>query len=489
MKNHANKAYAALLAALLMLGGLTACGDGTSSDIAENPAGSESIAEDTSSEDADESEESDAEDADSKTDEKDSSSKKDKDSGSSKDSKDAKDSKSKESETSKDSSGSAKTSEKDDADNTSSKNENHAGGDSAKTTTAKPADNKKTTTTTTAAAVVDDDDDNDPEDTEKPTKYIYLNDTTAQYSGDGIAVNGGQITIAKGGTYEISGTLSNGQILVNTDKKKVKLHLNGASITNHAGSAICCLNAKKLTINSLAGSVNYLEDGGVHDEDKGTVFSEDTVQIKGDGELNIKANYAHGVQSDDDIVINGGTLNIEAAKSCLHSNDGIEINGGVNYCLGGTNGIKTDGYINVTGGSSVFIGGVREEKGAIYCDGSLSVTGGSFWAIGNTCTMPDAAATTANVIGLMFANSQPAGTIVNVTSGGNGIFTMTSPNNYKYVIYSGPELLLNAEYNVNYGGSTDGSGDHYVYFGGSYTDGTDGGNFTAGNSVTIHTIQ
>lgn len=499
MKNHAKNTYAALLAAMVLLGGLTACGDSSSVDTAESTAESESIAEDTSSDDADESVESDAEDADSKTNEKDSSSAKDKDAKDSKaskdskdakdskDSKDAKDSKSKDSDSSKADSSSSKSADENGKknDSASSKTESHSGGDSAKTTTAKPADNKKTTTTTT----VNDEDDDDPEDVEKPTKYIYLNDTTAQYSGDGIVVNGSTITIGKGGTYEITGTLSNGQIVINTDKKKVKLHLNGASITNHAGSAIFCQNAKKLTINSLAGSVNYLEDGGVHDEDKGTVFSEDTIQIKGEGELNIKANYAHGIQSDDDIVVNGGTLNIEAAKSCLHSNDGIEINGGVNYCFGGTNGIKTDGYINITGGSSVFIGGVREEKGAIYCDGSLSVTGGSFWAIGNTCTMPDAAATTANVIGLMFANSQPAGTLVNVTSGGNGIFTMSSPNNFRYVIYSGPELLLNAEYNVNYGGSTDGSGDHYVYFGGSYTDGTDGGNFTAGNPVTIYKIQ
>ena len=91
----------------------------------------------------------------------------------------------------------------------------------------------------------------------------------------------------------------------------------------------------------------------------------------------------------DPLYINGGTLNIEAAKSCLHSNDGIEINAGVNYCLGGTNGIKTDGYINITGGSSVFIGGVREEKGAIYCDGSLSVTGGSFCVETAVHALPD----------------------------------------------------------------------------------------------------
>ena len=330
-------------------------------------------------------------------------------------------------------------------------------------------------------------DDLDTEDAEKPTKYIYLQDTTAQYSGDGITVSGGTVTISKGGTYEISGTLSNGQIYIMTDKKKVKLHLNGADITNHAGAAINCQNAKKVTITTLAGTVNYLEDGGTHDADKGTVFSEDTVVLNGEGELNIKANYAHGIQSDDDIIVNGGTVNITSAKSALHSNDGIEINGGVLLCDGGTNGIKTDGYITVTGGSSIFLGGTREEKGAVYCDGAFTVTGGNFWAIGNTCTTPDASLTTANVIGMMFNNSQSAGTIVNVTSGANNIFTMTSPRNFKYVVYAGPNLLTGAEYNVSYGGTADGE-QNYVYSG-AYSGGTDGGSFTAGNTVTFYTVS
>ncbi len=482
MNDRAKNVYAALLAALMMLGGLTACGDSASDDISEKPAKTDRIAEELSSA-VDESTESESKDSDSKTDDKASGSKKDSDSKKSDDKND--------SSSSVDSGNAASDSSSESSDHDSSQTDApHTEADNNHTTAAtQPANDHKTTTTTAAPAVTDDADDSDPEDAEKPTKYIYLQDTTAQYSGDGIAVQGSQIVIGKGGTYEISGTLTDGQILVVTDKKKVKLHLNGVSITNTTGSAICCQNAKKLTINSLPGTVNYLEDGGVHDADKGTIFSEDTVQIKGEGELNIQANYAHGIQSDDDIIINSGTLNIASTKSCLHSNDGIEINGGNNYCLGGTNGIKTDGYINITGGSSVFIGGVREEKGAIYCDGPLSVTGGNFWAVGNTCTMPDAALTTANVIGVMFANAQPAGTLVNVSSDGNGIFTMSSPNRFKYVVYTGPELLLNAEYNVNYGGSTDGIGDHYVYFGGSYTDGTDGGSFIADNPISVYTIS
>jgi len=320
-------------------------------------------------------------------------------------------------------------------------------------------------------------------------KYIYLDDSGIKYDGDGIAVSGNKVTISKGGHYEISGTLTNGQIYILTDKKKVKLFLNNCSITNKAGSAIFCQRAKKVTLYSMPGTTSSISDGGTHDEDKGAVFSEDTVVLKGEGTINITGVYAHGIQSDDDIKVNGGTVNISSTKSCLHSNDGIEINAGTLFCNGGTNGIKTDGYINVTGGSSIFIGGVREEKGAIYCDGSFTVTGGTFWAIGNTITSPDASTTTANIIGLTFANSQAANKVVSVKSGNSTVFTMTSPNAYKYAVYCSPNLLSNATYSVTYGGTVSGgTTKNYVTTGGTVT-GTDGGTFTANSKVCFQNIS
>jgi len=321
-----------------------------------------------------------------------------------------------------------------------------------------------------AGASEGNDSDLDQVDEEKPTKYIYLNGTTAKFQGEGISISGNKIFITKGGDYEISGTLENGQIYIETEKKKVRLHLNNCTIKNKAGSAIFCQQAKKVTIYSMPGTVNYISDGGTHDDDNGAIFSEDTVVFKGEGEINITGVYAHGVQSDDDILVKGGKLNITATKSCLHSNDSIEIYDGTLYCDGGTNGIKTDGYVLIAGGNSTFIGGVREEKGSIYCDGAFTVTGGSFIAIGNSCATPDAATTTANLIGVVFSSSQPANTAVKVTSGANQIFSITSKNNFRSVYYAGANLLKNATYQVNYGGK-------------------DGGSFTAGNTVTVYTVS
>lgn len=362
---------------------------------------------------------------------------------------------------------------------------------SSKTTTAKKTNNPPTKTEPKQTEKPQED---DPEDEDEPkvkeTKYIQLNGTTAQYQGTGIYVENGKITISKGGTYQISGTLSNGQIYIMTDDKKVRLQLAGCEITNNAGSAINCQQAKKLTIETLAGTVNTISDGGTHDDDKGAIFSEDTVVFDGEGELNINGKYAHGVQSDDDIVVNNGTLNIVSTKSGLHSNDGIDINGGKLFCDGGTNGIKTDGYININGGESIFIGGTREEKGAVYCDGTFAVNGGTLYAIGNTCTTPDKSVCGAAVVGAVFPMTQGSNTVVQFACGGSPIATFTSPRNFKYAVYAGGNLNVNTEYTVSYGGTVSGgSTEHFVTQGGAYSGGADGGKLFTDSMVTFYHVQ
>ena len=69
-----------------------------------------------------------------------------------------------------------------------------------------------------------------PEDT--ATK-IELTGDGATFTGGGVAVNGSVVTISAAGEYSVSGTLDNGQIVINTgdEAMKVTLTLNNASIT------------------------------------------------------------------------------------------------------------------------------------------------------------------------------------------------------------------------------------------------------------------
>lgn len=61
---------------------------------------------------------------------------------------------------------------------------------------------------------------------------ITLQNTAASVSGNGASVQGSVITISSAGTYIVSGTLDDGQIIINVPKTdKVQLVLNNASIT------------------------------------------------------------------------------------------------------------------------------------------------------------------------------------------------------------------------------------------------------------------
>ena len=154
-------------------------------------------------------------------------------------------------------------------------------------------------------------------------KTITLLGDSVRFEGTGIAARGSRVGITKGGTYRISGSLSDGQIEINTEKKVV-LQFDGMSITNSAGSAINVINAKRVTVELMPGTVNSLEDGNVqHDADRGALFTNDTLEIGGSGTLNVKSNYAHGIISDDDIIVNGGTIRIVSTKSGLFANDDI----------------------------------------------------------------------------------------------------------------------------------------------------------------------
>ena len=66
---------------------------------------------------------------------------------------------------------------------------------------------------------------------------ITLNGTSADISGSGAAAQGQTVTITEDGTYILSGTLNDGQIIVDAgDEDDVRLVLNGVRITNSASA-------------------------------------------------------------------------------------------------------------------------------------------------------------------------------------------------------------------------------------------------------------
>ena len=77
---------------------------------------------------------------------------------------------------------------------------------------------------------------------------ITLNKTTATVSGSGAKADGSTITITEEGVYVVSGTLEDGQIIVDaSDSDKVQIVLDGVHINCETNAAIYVREATKFS--------------------------------------------------------------------------------------------------------------------------------------------------------------------------------------------------------------------------------------------------
>ena len=217
--------------------------------------------------------------------------------------------------------------------------------------------------------------------------HIVLTESSAAVSGEGAAVEGSTVTVSQAGTYVISGSLDEGQLIVDTsDEDKVQLVLVGVTIHNEEGPAIYIKNADKTFVTLAEGSTNTLSDGSEYvleensDEPYATLFSKDDLTINGSGTLVIQGNYRHGICSKDDLVITGGNIQVTASEDALRGRDCVKILDGTFNLESGQDAIKsnndedgTKGFVSVDGGTFTINAG----DDAVHAESVLFVNNGT----------------------------------------------------------------------------------------------------------------
>lgn len=302
----------------------------------------------------------------------------------------------------------------------------------------KPADTTKSPTKTTETV------------TEPPTEEVTepVSKYDAEFSLDETPV----INITSGGDYLVRGYTAEGQIYVSTEnEEKVEITLDSVDISCSDGPAIFVNQAKKCVIKLAEGSVNYLHDGGNDKVNDGVIFSNDTLRIKGEGTLEITSGNAHGIASDDDVVIESGTYIINAVKSGIFAHDDITVNGGDLQIYGGTNGIKSKGTVNINGGNMYISGGSKEEKSSIYAASVFNYTGGNVYAAGNQVTPPSSIPNPYIVVN--YANGAGAGSTVGLVLDGTEKAVMNPHNNFRCVLMLSPDIYIGGTFTAYLDGS------------------------------------
>ena len=229
----------------------------------------------------------------------------------------------------------------------------------------------------------------DPSYSEADVVEIALADGATSVDGSGVKVDGNTITITNEGIYRVSGSLSEGQIVVNApDTAKVQIILDDASISNSSSAAIYAVEADKVFL-TLEGSSTLSTTGSFADANDasidGVIFSRCDLTIAGDGALNISSSY-HGIVAKDELTLVSGTIAIDAAATGMQANDSIAVASGSYTISAGTDGIhceNTDdsskGYIFVGGGSfdiTAASDGIDSKNAIQINDGTLAIAAG-----------------------------------------------------------------------------------------------------------------
>ena len=207
---------------------------------------------------------------------------------------------------------------------------------------------------------------------------ISLKGTSGSCDSDTVNIADGTITITEEGTYILSGTMTEGMIIVDAeDSDKVQLVLDNANITCATSAAIYVKNADKVFITTAADSENTLTNGGKYEaiDDNnidGVIFSKADLTLNGQGTLNIKANAGHGIVSKDDLVLTSGTYQINAEKHGLQGKDCLSIADGTYTIECGEDGLHTGGNLDIVNGTFQ----IKSGDDGMHADAALTIYNG-----------------------------------------------------------------------------------------------------------------
>ena len=292
------------------------------------------------------------------------------------------------------------------------------------------------------------------------TVTITLSDGAQRADGAGVAVAGDTVTVTSGGSYRVTGTLTNGQIVVNAPEETVVLALDGASVACENSAALYVVDAKKVILSLVSGSENALASTGEYVQTDGNtvdaaLFSKDDLTIKGSGALAVSSETGHGIVSKDELKIQSGTLTVTAAKKGLAANDLVEITGGDITVASGKHGIHCDEALMISHGSISITESFEglEAKTIEISGGSISVAASDD---GLNASDPNASSSGSNA----------------PFSGRGGFGGMDEAQAGTYILISGGRLTVNAA-----GDGIDSNGDLTITGGEIYVSGpTNSGN-------------
>lgn len=252
-------------------------------------------------------------------------------------------------------------------------------------TASKVADSLASGSTTTDSATA----------TENGKTSITVSGDNISIKGNGATSTGKTITISEAGSYQLSGSLEEGQIKINTDGE-VKLILDQFSITNSKDAPIVNekgtvqILLKENTENTVADRRSAKEDtdsgaeksGSKTDDTKaGTdstdfdaaIYSEGDLLLGGQGSLTVEGGYEDGIHSKTALTMESGTYEITASHHGLNGKKTLTVKDGTYGITTVEDALHSKGDVSVENGKMTILAG----DDALHADQTLTVKNGT----------------------------------------------------------------------------------------------------------------
>ena len=220
---------------------------------------------------------------------------------------------------------------------------------------------------------------------ETKAAVVTLSGTTASSTSNAVSVQGSTVIILDEGTYILTGTLTDGQIIVSAPADaKTQLVLRSVSVHSDSSAALYVKTADKVFV-TLEGesALTSGESFTAIDENNidGAVYAKADLTFNGSGSLSVSAPAGHGIVGKDDVVFAGGSYDITCSSHGVDVNDSVRITGADLTVESGKDGIHAEntddaslGFVYIESGTFL----LSAEGDGISAGGAMDILDGSF---------------------------------------------------------------------------------------------------------------